>query len=65
MGFVGGNVDSCPYVKKSVKGIVYVTLYVDDNLMIDDVKAIDNAITALKENGLVLKKVEGLQDYLS
>ena len=32
--------------------------------MVDDVKAIDNAVIALKNNGLVLKIVEGLQDYL-
>ena len=33
--------------------------------MIGDVKAINKATTALKENGLVLKIMEGLQDYLS
>ena len=35
------------------------------NLMIDDVKAIDDVITILKENGLVMKIMEGLWDYLS
>ena len=49
----------------SRKGIVYVALYVDNNLMVGDVEAIDEGIAALKENGLVLKIVEGLQDYLS
>ena len=33
--------------------------------MVGDIDAIDNAIAALKENGLVLNMVEGLQDYLS
>ena len=33
--------------------------------MIGNVEAIDGAITSLKENRLVLKIVEGLQDYLS
>ena len=37
----------------------------EDNLIVGDVKAIDNTITALKNNGLILKVVEGLQDYLS
>ena len=38
---------------------------VDNNLMIGDADDIDEAITSLKENGLVLKDIEGLQDYLS
>ena len=63
--FVGGNVDPCLNIKKSTKGIVYIALYVDDNLMVGDIKAIDDAIAALKNNGLVLKIVEELQDYLS
>ena len=46
---MGGNVDSCLYIKKSAKGIVYVALYIDDNLMIGAVEAIYNTITALKE----------------
>ena len=33
--------------------------------MVGDVKVIDNAIVALKNNGLVLKVMEGLHDYLS
>ena len=33
--------------------------------MVGDVKVIDNAIIALKNYGLVLKVMEGLQDYLS
>ena len=32
--------------------------------MIRNSEAIDDAMTALKEDGLVLKAVEGLQDYL-
>ena len=63
--FVGGNVGPCLYVKKIKKGIVYIALYVDNNLMIGVIEAIDEAITVLKENGLELKVVEGLQDYLS
>ena len=64
LGFVGGNVDPCLYAKKSAKGIVYIALYIDDNLMIGNMMAIDDAILALNSNGLVLKIVEELQDYL-
>ena len=64
-GFVGGNVNPCLYIKKSAKGIVYIALYINDILMVGNVDAIDDAITALKNNGLVLKVVEGLQDCLS
>ena len=52
-------------VKKSEKGIVYVALYVYNNLMIGDIEAINKAIMDLKENELVLKIMEGLSDYLS
>ena len=42
-----------------------VALYVDDNLMVGNVAAFDSAIEALKSKGLVLKIMDGLQDYLS
>ena len=64
-GFGGGCIDPCLNVKKSTKGIVFVALYVDDNLMIDDKATIDDAILPFKNKGLVLKIMEGLQDYLS
>ena len=48
-----------------MKGIVYVALYVDNNLMVDSIAAINGAFDALKNKGLVLKIMEGLQDYLS
>ena len=62
---IRGSFNPCLYVKKSTKGIVYVALYVDDNLLIGDIATIDDAIEALKSKGLVLKIVEGLQGYLS
>ena len=58
-GFVRGSIDSCLYVKKSMRGIVYIALYIEDNLMIGNIAAIDNSIKALKSNWLVLKIVEG------
>ena len=51
--------------KKSKRGIIYVVLYIDKNLMIGDSEIIADAITALKQTRLVLKIVEGLQVYLS
>ena len=62
-GFFRGSNDPCLYIKKSTNGIMYVTLHVDDNLMIGDIATINGAIEALKNKGLVLKIVEGLQDY--
>ena len=62
--FVGGSISPC-FLKKSMKDIVYIALYVDNNLMIEDIVTNDNAIEALKSKGLVLNIVEGLQDYLS
>ena len=41
--FVGGSIDPCLYVKKGTKGVVYIALYVDDNLMVEDTATIDNA----------------------
>ena len=38
---------------------------IHDNLIVGDNKVIDETITAPKENGLVLKIVKKLQDYLS
>ena len=49
LGFIGGNIHPCLYVKTSLKGIVYIALYLDDNLMVGNVKVIDNAISALKK----------------
>ena len=42
-----------------------MTLYIDYNLMVGNIAMIDDTIKALKNKGLVLKIVEGLQDYLS
>ena len=55
LGFVEGYVNPCIYVKKSKKNIA---LYVHDNLMLEDVEAIDEVIEPLSENWLVLKTVD-------
>ena len=46
-----------------MKGVVYLALYVNNNLIIGNIAAIGDAIEALKSKGLVLKIMEGLQDY--
>ena len=51
--------------EKSKKGIGYVTLYIDDNLTMGGIGTINNAMTVLKENGLVLSTVQRLQNCLS
>ena len=40
-------------------------MYIDNKLIVGDIEAVDEATTALNKNGLVLKIVEGLEDYLS
>ena len=57
--------DPCLYIKKSAKGIEYIDLYIDNNLMLGYDESMDNVISALKNDRLVLKVMEGLQDYLS
>ena len=52
-------------MKKSAKSIVNTALYIDDKLMIGNTAAIDEMVKLLQTNGLVLKVVDGLQDYLS
>ena len=64
-GLLGENINTCLYIKKNEKGVIYIDLYVDDIVMVGDAEVIDNIITALKSNGLVLKVMKGLQDYLS
>ena len=49
-------------VKKTAKGEVYIALYIDDNVMGKNPVVIDEAIEALKQNGLVLKVLEELQN---
>ena len=52
-------------MKKSAKGVVYTTYYIDDNLMVGNPEATDEAIGTLQDSGFLLKAMEGLQDYMS
>ena len=44
LGFTGGDVDTCLFDCRSIKGAVFITLNVDYNLMILDTAAINEAI---------------------
>ena len=65
IGFTGGDVDPCLFVKQSSLGIVFIALYVDDNLLVGHPKAIEDAIQQMKKHGLILKIEDDLKDYLS
>ena len=43
--------------------MVYIALYADENLMVGNLEAIDEAIHKVQKFGLVLTVVEELQDY--
>ena len=45
-------------MKKGLMGVVYVVLYIDDNLMIRDVVVIEDATSALKNNWPVGRAAE-------
>ena len=53
------------FVKKSAKGVVYIAVYLGDNLMVGNIAAIHDAIEALKSKGLVLKIMVELHFFLS
>ena len=65
IGFTGGDIDPCLFSKKSKKGLCFIAIYVDDNLMIGHNAAIEDAIRWLKKENLVLKVEDSLHDYLS
>ena len=52
-------------MKQNMKDRVHVAFSVGDNLMVRNPEAIDEVVELLQENGLVLKVVNGLQDYIS
>ena len=48
LGYSGGTVGPCLFYRETEKGKVYFGLYVDDNLLIGDPPAIEQAIQELK-----------------
>ena len=66
IGFEGGDVDPCLYIKETANyGKVYIAIYVDDNLLVGHPNAINEVIQDLRNGGLVLKVEDDLKDYLS
>ena len=59
LGFIGGNINPCLSVKKNAKGVVYIVLYIDDNFMVRDMVAIDDAFSAIKRNDWYLRSWKG------
>ena len=57
--------DPCLFWRKSSKGTCYIALYVDDNLLVGDLAAIDEVIELLRSKGFILKVEDKLTDYLS
>ncbi len=65
IGFEGGDGDPCLYVSKSEKGLVFIAIYKDDNLLVGNEEAIDEVIKLLQREGFSLKIEDSLEDYLS
>jgi hypothetical protein len=65
LGFVGGKIDPCLFMRKDRNGVVYVAIYVDDCLFMGEKRAILKAIEDIIESGFKLKVEDNLDDYLS
>ncbi len=65
IGFEGGDVDPCLYVSKSEKGLVFIAIYKDDNLLVGNEEAIDEIIKLIQSEGFSLNIKDNLEDYLS
>ena len=50
-----------PLCQKNAMGVVLVALFIDDNLMVNEVLAIDDVISALRSKGRVLKVMEKMK----
>ncbi len=55
IGFNCEKVDPCLFWKRFQKGVVFMAIYVDDNMIVGHPKAIDDTIEQLEKNGLVVK----------
>ena len=54
----------CLFTRKDKKIVVFIVIYVDDNLIVGHEAAVDKVIKELKENGLMLKVEEIMHDYV-
>ena len=64
-GFEGGDVDPCLMYRKTGKDIVYISIHVDDALLVGTKKGIQDAVADIKKGGFELKIEGSLDDYLS
>jgi hypothetical protein len=64
-GFQGNSVDPCLWMKYTEHGIVFFGIYVDNCLVIGNVKDINDVINGLKTYKFGLKVANDLKDYLS
>ncbi len=65
IGFTGEEVDPCLFWKQYEKGVVFVAVNLDDNLVVDHPEAIKYTAEQLKKNGFVVKVGDDLKDFLT
>ncbi len=65
IGFTGGDVDPCLYMKQSKKGLIFIALYVDDNLIVSHQKVTNDTIEGMTKHGLLLKVEDQLNENSS
>ena len=49
MGFKGGGVDPCLFMRKDRKGIAFIAIYVDNNLIVGHKAVVDKVIIELNK----------------
>jgi len=65
IGFQGGVADPCMMVRRDKDGVCFAAIWVDDTLLVGDMKAINKTIADLEGKGFTLKVENDLDDYLS
>jgi len=63
--FKGGFADPCLMIKHSNDGMVYASVYIDDNFCVGHTEVLKTFVEDLKKQGLTVKVSEKLTDYLS
>ena len=67
IGFEGGNIDPCLFIRKDHRDLCMVAVYVDNSILVRNLKAIDATIEELRlrKEGLTLTVEDEFNDYLS
>ena len=63
IGFTGGSVHPCLYMRNNYDVTVYVALCINDNLIIGDHNAIDHVIIRLEKKWASIEVENNLTDY--